>query len=203
MTAIHDPTPTDPIGLSLLTADQWEFLVGKINTEVEYIDLGVPRIAASGPNWFSTTEWGETQITRTFAEVQLTRRDRTDIGELLYRHFRIGKDEFRILRVLEREGHCAVVRCQMRPVAELRPPTVKRLPDGAQVIEPSSHTLLVPARQQQELSDAEIDRFMQDWRDANPDAESWLTEQQERDLARALVARFGNHLAANLQDSEG
>lgn len=113
MTATHDPTPTepaptDPGGLPLLTREEWEFLVSEAHSETQFIDPVVPRIAASGPDWFAN-DWPESKVTRSFATVQLTRLDRADVGELRHRHFRIGQQEFRILRVLEREGHVAIV----------------------------------------------------------------------------------------------
>jgi hypothetical protein len=43
----------------------------------------------------------------------------------------------------------------------------------------------------QGATDEELDTFFQQWRDVNTDAESWLTDEQERRLARDLFARYG------------
>lgn len=48
------------------------------------------------------------------------------------------------------------------------------------------------------LTDEELDEFFRRWRDENTDAESWLTDEQERRLARAILFSFSDHLSISI-----
>lgn len=97
-------------GCPLMPTDEWRFLISEMQTE---------ELAPSMPSPFWEDGWQPQLFGKTFAVAQVTRRDGSDVGDLQGRHFRIGQQELRILRVLEQEGNCAVVRCQVRHVSEL------------------------------------------------------------------------------------
>jgi hypothetical protein len=89
----------------LLAADQWEFVVREMWAE-ELVPYQVSPFHDDG--------WQPQVMGNTFAKVQLTRQDGSDVGDLLLRHFRIGPAEYRILEVIEHDGNRAITRCQVQ-----------------------------------------------------------------------------------------
>lgn len=101
---------------------EWEVFVTDPRHYVEDLTYPFPMIAKSGPDWFSSEPPPTIEAHYATAMVQLNRRDRSSVaGMEPGQRFSIGRDDFRVLEVLHRDGSCVVLRCAMRPVPRVQP----------------------------------------------------------------------------------
>jgi hypothetical protein len=104
-----------------LDRKEWETFVTDVQCYEQDLSPGVPMIAASGPDWFSSEPPPTVMAHYCTATVQLNRRDGSPVVAMgPDQRFRIGRDDFRVLEVLHRDGPCVVLRCALRPVPEVQ-----------------------------------------------------------------------------------
>lgn len=102
-----------------LDPNHWEVFITDPEHHVKDLTYPYPMVAASGPDWFSDEPPPTIEARYATATVQLNRRDGADALEFYPgKCFRIGRDDFRVLEVLHRDGPCVVMRCAMRPFLE-------------------------------------------------------------------------------------
>jgi hypothetical protein len=102
-----------------LDRKEWETFVTDVQRYEKDLSPNVPMIATSGAHWFSSEPSPTVTAHYCFATVQLNRRDGSPVVDMgPDQRFRIGRDDFRILEVLHRDGPCVVLRCALRPAPE-------------------------------------------------------------------------------------
>lgn len=108
--------------ITTLDPKEWEAFVTDPRHYVEDLTYPFPMVAENGPDWFSSEPPPTIEAHYATAMVQLTRRDGSAVvGMGPDQRFRIGRDDFRVLEVLQRDGPCVVLRCAMRPIPEAQP----------------------------------------------------------------------------------